>query len=116
MTRMGAIELLLRAPTLLAPGRLADALLQDLAALPGPLILALDDYHAIKAPEIHALMARLVEHLPAHVHLVLITGPIHRCRWNDCAGASSLAKSVPRTCVSAPRKPGCCCSRCWDRE
>ena len=34
---MGAIELLLRAPTLLAPGRLADALLQDLAALPGPL-------------------------------------------------------------------------------
>ena len=70
---MGAIGLLLRAPTLPPPGRLADALLQDLAALPGPLVLALDDYHAIKTPEVHELMARLVEHLPAHVHLVLIT-------------------------------------------
>ncbi len=70
---MGAIELLLQAPTLLAPHRLADALLQDLAALPGPFILAFDDYHTVNAPAIHALMARLVERLPAQVHLVLIT-------------------------------------------
>ena len=70
---MAAIELLLRAPTLLAPSRLADALLQGMATLPGPLILALDDYHAIKTQGIHELMARLVEHLPGHVHLVLIT-------------------------------------------
>jgi LuxR family maltose regulon positive regulatory protein len=70
---MGAIGLLLRAPTLPVPSRMADALLQDMAALPAPLVLALDDYHSIKAPEVHELMARLVEHLPAHVHLVLIT-------------------------------------------
>jgi LuxR family maltose regulon positive regulatory protein len=70
---MSAIELLLQAPTLLAPHRLADALLQDLAALPDPFILALDDYHTVNAPAIHALMARLVERLPAQVHLVLIT-------------------------------------------
>ena len=70
---MGAIELLLQAPTLLAPHRLADALLQDMAALPGPFILAFDDYHTVNAPAIHALMARLVERLPAQVHLVLIT-------------------------------------------
>ena len=70
---MSAIELLLQAPTLLAPHRLADALLQDLAALPGPLILAFDDYHTVNAPAIHALMTRLVEHLPAQVHMVLIT-------------------------------------------
>jgi LuxR family maltose regulon positive regulatory protein len=70
---MGGIELLLRAPTLLVPSRLADALLQGMAAFAGPFVLALDDYHVIKAPEIHALMARLVEHLPPHVHLVLIT-------------------------------------------
>ena len=70
---MAAIELLLKAPTLLAPSRLADTVLQDMASLPGPLILALDDYHAIKTPGIHELFTRLVEHLPSHVHLVLIT-------------------------------------------
>lgn len=88
---MGAMELLLKAPTLPSPGRLADALLQDLAALPGPLILALDDYHAIRVPEIHALTARLVEHLPSHLHLVLITRadpplPLDRLRGRQQLG------------------------------
>jgi LuxR family maltose regulon positive regulatory protein len=70
---LGTIELQLKSPTLPVHGRLADALVQDLAALPQPLILALDDYHALKTLEIHELMARLVEYLPEHVHLVLIT-------------------------------------------
>jgi LuxR family transcriptional regulator, maltose regulon positive regulatory protein len=82
---MGAVELLLRAPTLLAPNRLADAFVHDMVALPGPFILALDDYHVIKTPEIHAIMARLVEHLPLHVHLILISRadpplPVERLR------------------------------------
>ena len=77
--------LLLNTPTLLPPHRLADALLQGLLALPGPLILVLDDYHTITAPPIHALMVRLVEHLPDHVHLVLITRADPPCRWNGCA-------------------------------
>jgi LuxR family maltose regulon positive regulatory protein len=88
---MGATELLARAPTLLAPNRLADTLLQDMAALGGPLILALDDCHAIKAPGVHELMARLVEHLPAHVHLVLVTRadpplPLDRLRGRQQLG------------------------------
>jgi LuxR family maltose regulon positive regulatory protein len=70
---LAAIDLPLKAPALPAPGRLADALLQGLAGLPGPLIIALDDYHAIRVAEIHALMVRLIDHLPPHVHLVLIT-------------------------------------------
>jgi LuxR family maltose regulon positive regulatory protein len=88
---MVAVELLLKAPTLLAPDRLADALLQDMAALPGPLILALDDYHVIKAQEVHALMARLVEHLTPNVHLALITRadpplPLDRLRGRQQLG------------------------------
>jgi LuxR family maltose regulon positive regulatory protein len=88
---MVAVELLLKAPTLLAPDRLADALLQDMAALPSPLILALDDYHVIKAPEVHALMARLVEHLTPNVHLALITRadpplPLDRLRGRQQLG------------------------------
>lgn len=88
---LAAIDLLLRAPTLLAPNQLADALLQSMAALPGPLILTLDDYHAVNAPEIHTLMVRLLEHLPAHVHLVLITRadpplPLDRLRGRQQLG------------------------------
>ena len=68
-----ASERLLKAPTLPAPGRLADTLLQDMAVLSSPFIIIIDDYHVLKTPEIHTLMARLVEHLPDGIHLVLLT-------------------------------------------
>ncbi|MCS6846030.1 MAG: LuxR C-terminal-related transcriptional regulator [Caldilineales bacterium] len=67
------LEALLRAPALPAPPVLADALLSDLAALPGPLLLALDDYHAIQSLDVHAVMQRVVQHRPAHVRLALTT-------------------------------------------
>ena len=68
-------------------------------------ILALDDYHSVKAPEIHELMARLVEHLPAHVHLVLITRadpplPLERLRGRQQLGeirAADLRFSAEET-------------------
>lgn len=68
-----AVETLLRAPTLPAPAVLADALLSDLARLPGLWLLVLDDYHAIQSLDVHALMQRVVQHMPAHVHLALTT-------------------------------------------
>jgi len=49
------------------------SLLNDLAALPGDLVLVLDDYHAIEGREIHEGMAYLLEHLPPHVHVVIAT-------------------------------------------
>jgi LuxR family maltose regulon positive regulatory protein len=111
---LGALELLLSAPTLPAPHRLADTLLQALAALPGPLILALDDYHAVNAPEIHALMVRLVERLPAHVHLVLITRadpplPLDRLRGRQELGelrAADLRFSTAETRLLLQRMLG----------
>ncbi len=83
--------LLLNTPTLLPPHRLADALIQGLLVLPGPLLLALDDYHTMTAPPIHAFMVRLVEHLPPHIHLVLITRadpplPMERLRGHGAVG------------------------------
>jgi LuxR family transcriptional regulator, maltose regulon positive regulatory protein len=58
-----------------APGVPAALLLQpllnDLAALSGELILALDDYHTITSAPVHELIVALVERLPPHVHLVL---------------------------------------------
>ena len=68
-----AVETLLQAPALPAPSVLADALLSDLAALPGPWLLVLDDYHAIQSLDVHALMKRVVQHRPAHVYLALTT-------------------------------------------
>ena len=48
-------------------------LLNELTTLPAPLWLALDDYHLIQAPAIHGSLARLIEHLPAAVHVAIAT-------------------------------------------
>ena len=67
-----------KALTLLeSPDRSIEAvlapLLNELNALPDDIVLVLDDYHAIEAPEIQVGMAFLLEHLPAQVHLVIVT-------------------------------------------
>ncbi|RPI32473.1 MAG: hypothetical protein EHM70_08885 [Chloroflexota bacterium] len=49
------------------------SLLNELASLPGALILALDDYHAISNPEIHTGIAFLLDHLPVQARLVIAT-------------------------------------------
>ncbi len=52
---------------------LLPALLQILGAQPKPVILVLDDYHAIETLSIHQAVSFAVEHLPPRVHLVLAT-------------------------------------------
>ena len=47
--------------------------INDLARISRPSVLVLEDYHSITAPEIHAAVAFLLPHLPASLHLVLIT-------------------------------------------
>ena len=50
------------------------ALLQELegrSAPPTPIVLILDDYQVIEDPAIHQGMSFFLEHLPAHVHLIL---------------------------------------------
>lgn len=49
------------------------SLINDLAALPYPLLLVLDDFHAILTAEIHAGVDFLLEHLPQNLHLVIIS-------------------------------------------
>jgi LuxR family transcriptional regulator, maltose regulon positive regulatory protein len=49
------------------------ALLNELARLPGRGILVLEDYHVITASEIHQAMSFFIEHLPATLHLIVIT-------------------------------------------
>ena len=48
-------------------------LLNALAELPQDILLVLDDYHVIEAPSIHTALGYLLEHLPPHLHLILIS-------------------------------------------
>jgi LuxR family transcriptional regulator, maltose regulon positive regulatory protein len=48
-------------------------LINALAALPAPVALVLDDYHAITAPAIHESLAFLLEHQPSQLRLVIIS-------------------------------------------
>jgi LuxR family maltose regulon positive regulatory protein len=64
---------MLRASVLPPPNRLADAFLIDLEALPGELLLILDDYHTIQILNVHAFMKRVVQRLPSHIQIVMIS-------------------------------------------
>jgi len=48
-------------------------LVNDLDRLPTHLVLVLDDYHLVSAPEVHEAMTFLLEHQPPHLHMVLAT-------------------------------------------
>lgn len=52
---------------------LLTGLVNQAAACEHPVILVLDDYHAISSSDIHAGMNFLVEHLPPALHLVIAT-------------------------------------------
>jgi LuxR family maltose regulon positive regulatory protein len=49
------------------------ALLNEISALPAPVLLVLDDYHAVDAAEVDAAVTFLLEHLPPSLHLVIST-------------------------------------------
>lgn len=50
---------------------LLGALIEDCFHHPKPLILVLDDYHAIQTPEVYAWTKRLLEYAPAQLHVVM---------------------------------------------
>ena len=82
------IQPLLNLPQLPPVTVLLDDLLNDLAALESPLLLALDDFHLISDPAICEALAYFLDHQPAHIHLVLTTRadpplPLARLRARD---------------------------------
>ena len=64
---------LLAAPGISLTDAFVPRLVNELADLPGPVELVLDDYHLISSDEVARSMAALVEHLPPTVRLVLAT-------------------------------------------
>jgi ATP/maltotriose-dependent transcriptional regulator MalT len=64
---------LLDAPPPPSPEIVLTSLLNDVAALPAPAVLVLDDYHVVRAPAVHAAIKFLLDHLPPSLHLVIAT-------------------------------------------
>ncbi|MCB0016965.1 MAG: AAA family ATPase, partial [Anaerolineales bacterium] len=63
---------------------LVAAFCADLAAVPEPLLLVLDDYHFIADEFIHQFVTTLVDNLPATKHLLVLSRsvpPLPRSRW-----------------------------------
>jgi len=64
---------LLSAMQLPPPEYLADAMVSELETLDAPVLLVLDDYHLIESRAIHAMVLRILTHLPRGFHPVFLT-------------------------------------------
>ncbi|MEM7118320.1 MAG: LuxR C-terminal-related transcriptional regulator [Chloroflexota bacterium] len=63
----------LQAPQPFSTDAVLTTLINELAAVSSPLLLVLDDYHLVDAPEVDQALAFLVERLPPQIHLLIAT-------------------------------------------
>ncbi len=63
----------LQSPQPPAPEAILASLLNDIAAIPHPFLLVLDDYHTLDAPPVDQALAFLLDYLPPQMHLVIAT-------------------------------------------
>lgn len=70
---MGNTLLLLQSPQPSPPESLLISLINDLSGFPRDFVLVLDDVHVLTIQEVHTALAYLIEHLPANMHLVLLS-------------------------------------------
>lgn len=88
-TRLGEGALsMLQSPQPLPIEDVLIALINDIAVIPASIFLVLDDYHVIESARIDGAITFLLEHLPAHMHLVIATRddprlPLARLRGRD---------------------------------
>ena len=64
---------MLQSPQLPAIESILTTLLNEIAAIPHPFMLVLDDYHAIDSEPIDHALAFLLDHLPPRMHLAIAT-------------------------------------------
>jgi LuxR family maltose regulon positive regulatory protein len=62
---------MLQAPPLPPNDTLLTPLVNELAALSEDLVVVLDDFHVLDAPELHQAVTYLLDHLPPRVHLLV---------------------------------------------
>jgi LuxR family transcriptional regulator, maltose regulon positive regulatory protein len=100
-------------------GALLPLLVNQLADLPEPVVLVLDDYHVISQRDCHDQLAALLLHLPPAIQLVLITraepplplarlraaGELAEVRAADLRFASAHAAELVATVAGRPLSP-----------
>ena len=69
----GSAQVLLESPGGAPVNAVLTSLLNDLADSDEEVVLVLDDYHVVQAPDIHEAMTFLVDHLPPQLRLVIAT-------------------------------------------
>ncbi|HEX6554119.1 MAG TPA: hypothetical protein VF026_15245, partial [Ktedonobacteraceae bacterium] len=87
---------LLKVPQFPSPDHVATLLLNDLADVPGDVVLVLDDYQSIHNGQVHRLLELVIGHLPSQLHLVLATRsdpPLPLARWRAQGRLSDLRGS-----------------------
>jgi LuxR family transcriptional regulator, maltose regulon positive regulatory protein len=67
------VQVALHSPGTSVQDHALPLLINDLTTLSEPVVLVLDDYHAIENPQIHGQIEMLIERLPATTHLVIAT-------------------------------------------
>lgn len=67
-----ALSLLQTTPVSELEGNLAS-LVNDLAKIPHPFILILDDYHLVRNPAIHHSLSFFIEHVPSQFHVMVVS-------------------------------------------
>ncbi|MGD9712419.1 MAG: AAA family ATPase, partial [Thermomicrobiales bacterium] len=75
---------LLRAPQPPPTASILTSLINDIAATEEPLVLVLDDYHAVDSEVIHQGVGFLIDHRPPQLHLVISSRsdpPLPISRW-----------------------------------
>jgi LuxR family maltose regulon positive regulatory protein len=66
------------------------AVINELAAIPSPIVLVFDDYHLIHSQPIHDAVSFLLQHLSPHLHLVVATrARTQTCHWPGYASGDN---------------------------
>ena len=68
-----SVEAMLQSPQPPPNDVILTALVNEIATIPQPFILVLDDYHVIHTPPIHGQLNFLLEHQPPNMRMVIIT-------------------------------------------
>lgn len=66
-------QAMLQAPQPPPPVPLLTSVINDIAEIPQPFILVLDDYHTIETQPIHDALTFLLDHMPPQLHLIIAT-------------------------------------------
>ncbi|GCE28333.1 hypothetical protein KDA_38170 [Dictyobacter alpinus] len=81
-------------------------LLNDLARSDSPTVLVVEDYHLIEYARLHESMTFFIEHLPAYLHLIILTRsepPLPLVRWRASGDLLDLQSTGLRFSVEESR-------------